>query len=51
MGTAMKSSAYPKEIQAQLATARSQLRAQATVAQGQEGSSGSGEYADQAVSA
>ena len=44
--TAMESSAYPKEIQAQLATARSQLQAQATMAQGQAGSSGSGEYAD-----
>ncbi len=44
--TAMESSAYPKEIQAQLATARSQLQAQATLAGGQAGSSGSGEYAD-----
>ena len=44
--TAMESSAYPKEIQAQLATARSQLQAQATMAQGQAGSSGSGEFAD-----
>jgi twitching motility protein PilT len=44
--TAMESSAYPKEIQAQLSTARSQLQAQATLAQGQAGSSGSGEYAD-----
>jgi twitching motility protein PilT len=46
METAMESSAYPKEIQAQLATARSQLQAQATMAGGQAGSSGSGEYAD-----
>lgn len=44
--TAMESSAYPKEIQAQLATARSQLQAQATMAQGQAGSSGSGELAN-----
>jgi len=44
--TAMESSAYPKEIQAQLATARSQLQAQATMATGQAGSSGSGEYTD-----
>ena len=44
--TAMESSAYPKEIQAQLATARSQMQAQATLAGGQAGSSGSGEYAD-----
>ena len=46
METAMESSAYPKEIQAQLATARSQLQAQATMAQGQAGSSGNGEYTD-----
>ncbi len=45
METAMASSAYPKEVQAQLATARSQLQAQATVAQGQTGSSGSGHSA------
>jgi twitching motility protein PilT len=47
METAMESSAYPKEIQAQLSTARAQLQAQATLAQGQAGSSGSGEYANQ----
>ncbi|MEP1123964.1 MAG: type IV pilus twitching motility protein PilT [Ilumatobacter sp.] len=47
--TAMESSAYPKEIQAQLATARSQLQAQATMAGGQAASSGSGEYADRSV--
>ena len=35
-----------QEILAQLATARSQLQAQATLAQGQAGSSGNGEYAD-----
>ncbi len=46
LDTAMESSAYPKEIQAQLATARAQLQAQATMATGQAGSSGSGEYAD-----
>ncbi len=46
LDTAMESSVYPKEIQAQLATARSQLQAQATMAGGQAGSSGSGEYAD-----
>ena len=49
--TAMESSAYPKEIQAQLATARAQLQAQATVAHGQAGSSGSGEYAEAAPGA
>ncbi|MFN3256594.1 MAG: type IV pilus twitching motility protein PilT [Ilumatobacter sp.] len=47
--TAMESSAYPKEIQAQLATARAQLQAQATMATGQAGSSGSGTYAGQPV--
>ena len=46
MEVAMESSAYPKEIQAQLATARSQLQAQATMNQGQAGSSGSGEFSD-----
>jgi twitching motility protein PilT len=46
MDTAMESSAYPKEIQAQLSTARAQLQAQATLAQGQAGSSGSGEFAN-----
>jgi twitching motility protein PilT len=49
--TAMESSAYPKEIQAQLATARAQLQAQATMAQGQAGSSGSGEYVNQPATA
>lgn len=42
--TATESSQYPKEIQAQLATARAQLQAQATMATGQAGSSGSGTY-------
>jgi twitching motility protein PilT len=51
METAMESSAYPKEIQAQLATTRSQLQAQATLATGQAGSSGSGEYAGVAAGA
>jgi len=51
MDVAMESSAYPKEIQAQLATARAQLQAQATVAHGQAGSSGSGEYVEQATGA
>ncbi|MFT4657816.1 MAG: twitching motility protein PilT [Candidatus Aldehydirespiratoraceae bacterium] len=51
METAMESSAYPKEIQAQLATTRSQLQAQATLATGQAGSSGSGEYAGAATGA
>lgn len=45
METAMESSAYPKEIQAQLATARAQLQAQATMSTGQSGSSGSGTFA------
>jgi twitching motility protein PilT len=49
METAMESSQYPKEIQAQLATARSQLQAQATMSTGQAGSSGSGTYGDQPV--
>ena len=44
MDTAMEASAYPKEIQAQLATARAQLQAQATMATGQAGTSGSGTY-------
>ena len=51
MEVAMESSAYPKEIQAQLMTARAQLQAQATVATGQAGSSGSGEYAQQPAGA
>jgi twitching motility protein PilT len=46
METATESSQYPKEIQAQLATARAQLQAQATMATGQAGSSGSGTYED-----
>jgi twitching motility protein PilT len=45
MDVAMESSAYPKEIQAQLATARAQLQAQSTMATGQAGSSGAGTYA------
>jgi twitching motility protein PilT len=49
METAMESSQYPKEIQAQLATARSQLQAQATLSTGQAGSSGSGTYGEQPV--
>jgi hypothetical protein len=40
----MASSAYPKEVQAQLATARAQIQAQSTMATGQAGSSGSGPY-------
>ncbi len=51
METAMESSAYPKEIQAQLATARAQVQAQATLAQGQAGTSGSGEAPAQAAPA
>jgi twitching motility protein PilT len=47
--TAMASSAYPKEVQAQLMTARAQIHAQATVATGQAGSSGAGTYAGQEV--
>ena len=46
METAMDASQYPKEIQAQLATARAQLQAQATMTTGQAGSSGSGTYGD-----
>jgi twitching motility protein PilT len=45
--TAMESSQYPKEVQAQLATARAQMHAHATVATGQAGSSGAGTYAGQ----
>jgi twitching motility protein PilT len=41
---AMSSSAYPKEVQAQLATARAQMHAHSTLATGQAGSSGSGTY-------
>jgi len=51
LDVAMESSAYPKEVQAQLMTARAQLSAQATVATGQAGSSGSGEYAEQPAGA
>ena len=47
METAMDASQYPKEIQAQLATARAQLQAQATMSTGQAGSSGAGTYGDQ----
>src|SRR5918993_662323 len=46
MDTAMDASQYPKEIQAQLATARAQLQAQATLSTGQAGSSGSGTYGE-----
>ena len=46
METAMDASQYPKEIQAQLATARAQLQAQATLSTGQAGSSGSGTYGE-----
>ena len=44
MEVAMESSQYPKEIQAQLATSRAQLQAQATQSTGQSGSSGSGAF-------
>jgi len=44
METATESSQYPREIQAQLATARAQLQAQATMSTGQAGSSGSGTF-------
>jgi len=47
METAMDASAYPKEIQAQMATARSQIQAHATMSTGQAGSSGSGTYGDE----
>jgi len=49
MEVAMASSQYPKEVQAQLATARAQLQAQATVSTGQAGSSGSATYGDEAA--
>ncbi len=49
MEVAMASSAYPKEVQAQLATARAQLQAHSTMSTGQAGSSGSGTYGDQPV--
>ena len=42
--TAMESSQYPKEVQAQLATARAQMHAHNTLSSGQAGSSGSGTY-------
>ena len=41
---ALESSAHPREIQAQLATARAQQQAQSTMSTGQAGSSGSGTY-------
>jgi twitching motility protein PilT len=51
LDVAMASSAYPKEVQAQLATARAQLQAHATVSTGQAGSSGSGTYAGETLGA
>lgn len=51
METAMESSAYPKEIQAQLATARAQLQAQATLSTGQSGSSGDGVFTGETAAA
>ncbi len=51
MEVAMESSAYPKEVQAQIATARSQMQAHATLNSGQSGSSGSGTYGGQPVAA
>jgi twitching motility protein PilT len=50
METAMESSAYPKEIQAQLATARAQMHAHATISTGQAGSSGAATYGNEQVS-
>ena len=47
METAMEASAYPKEVQAQLQTARAQMHAHATVSTGQAASSGSGTYGGQ----
>ena len=47
METAMDSSAYPKEVQAQMATARAQLQAHATMSTGQAGSSGAATYGDE----
>jgi twitching motility protein PilT len=47
--TAMESSAYPKEIQAQLATARAQMHAHATISTGQAGSSGAATYGNEQV--
>jgi len=49
METAMDASAYPKEIQAQMATARAQIQAHATMSTGQAGSSGSGTYGEEEV--
>jgi twitching motility protein PilT len=45
LDVAMAASAYPKEVQGQLTTARAQIHAHATMATGQAGSSGSGTYA------
>jgi twitching motility protein PilT len=50
METAMEGSQYPKEVQAQLATARAQMHAHSTLASGQAGSSGSGTYGGAPVS-
>ena len=47
METAMEASAYPKDVQAQIQTARAQMHAHATVATGQAASSGSGTYGGQ----
>ena len=44
MEVACESSQYPKEVQAQLATARAQVQAQATMTTGQSGSSGSATF-------
>jgi twitching motility protein PilT len=41
--TAAESSAYPKEIMALAATQKAQIQAQATIASGQTGSTGSGQ--------
>jgi twitching motility protein PilT len=49
LDVAMAASAYPKEVQAQLATARAQIHAHATMATGQAGSSGSGTYAGEST--
>jgi len=51
LDVAMASSAYPKEVQAQLATARAQIQAHATVGTGQAGSSGSGTYHGESLDA
>src|SRR6056297_1486765 len=50
METAMESSQYPREVQAQIATARAQMGAHSTMSSGQAGSSGSGTYGGEAVS-